>query len=192
MSAPTLPAVRLLPRALAAAVLLLGAASAQAHAVLDQPRADSGSAYRAAVRITHGCEGSPTVAVTVRVPEGLRGARPVPKPGWTLSLRRAPLAQPYESHGRRITEGVVEVTWTAATPEARLDDAWTDEFVLRGQLVAPPGPLWFDVLQVCERGRWDWVERPAPGREPRDTRGLRAPSPLLEVLAPAAAGAHTH
>ena len=44
----------------------------------------------------------------------------------------------YETHfgGKRITEAVVEVRWQATSREAWLDDAWFDEFTLRGQL--PP------------------------------------------------------
>jgi uncharacterized protein YcnI len=112
----------------------------------------------------------------------------MPKPGWTLELRRAPLAVPYESHGRRITDDVVEVTWRAAAREAWLADAHFDEFVLRGQTPERAGPLWFKVLQLCERGQWDWAEVPATGTA---TRGLRAPAALLEVQAPAGE-AHRH
>ena len=77
-------------------------ALAAAHVSLVQAQAAAGSAYTATLRIGHGCEGTPTHTVVVHVPAGLRGAKPQPKPGWTLAVRKAPLAQPYDSHGRRI------------------------------------------------------------------------------------------
>jgi uncharacterized protein YcnI len=160
-------------------LLLTGAASlASAHVVLVQPQAPAGSAYTAALRVGHGCEGSPTHTVTVQVPDGLRGAKPQPKPGWTLTVRKAPLAQPSTSHGRSITEDVVEVRWQAQSREAWLDDAWFDEFNLRGQLPAQAGPLWFRVQQLCETGQLDWSEVPDSGTS---TQGLKAPAALLQV-----------
>ena len=172
-----------LSTALAAACL-----PAAAHVVLDQPQASAGSAYTASLRVGHGCDGSPTHTVTVQVPAGLRGAKPQPKPGWALSVRKAPLAQPYTSHGRHVTEDVVEVRWQARSREAWLEDAWFDTFHLRGQLPAQPGPLWFRVQQLCETGQLDWTEVPASGTS---TQGLKAPAALLQVQ-PAQAAGHQH
>jgi uncharacterized protein YcnI len=163
-------------------------ALAAAHVSLVQAQAAAGSAYTATLRIGHGCEGTPTHTVVVHVPAGLRGAKPQPKPGWTLAVRKAPLAQPYDSHGRRITEDTVELRWTATSREAWLDDGWFDEFSLRGQLPAQPGPLWLRVQQLCERGSWDWAEIPASGIS---TQGLKAPAVLLQVT-PAAPTGHQH
>jgi uncharacterized protein YcnI len=115
----------------------------------------------------------------------------MPKPGWALEVRRAPLAQPYESHGRRVTEDTVEIVWTATGREHWLADAHYDEFVLRGQLPAQPGPLWFKVQQRCEKGQWDWFDTPA---DPKSTSraGLKAPAALLEVLPASAGRDHRH
>ncbi|MBL8351431.1 MAG: YcnI family protein [Burkholderiaceae bacterium] len=164
------------------------AGPAPAHVTLEQPKAAAGSPYKAVLRVAHGCEGSPTHTVTVRLPEGFRGARPMPKAGWTIAIRKAALDRPYDSHGRSVTEDVVEVSWQAGSREAWLDDAWYDEFSVRGQLPAQAGPLWFKVQQVCERGRWDWSEVPASGTA---TQGLKAPAVLLEVMPDAGAG-HRH
>jgi len=172
----------------ACAVALWGMA-ASAHVTLDQPAAAAGSTYKAALRVGHGCDGSPTTGITVQLPAGLRGAHPVPKAGWTLTIKRDKLAQPYDNHGRSVTEDVVEVSWTAASREAWLDDAFYDEFVVRGQLPDRPGPLWFKVLQACEKGANHWAEIPASGTS---TQGLKAPAALLEVTPANAAGAHHH
>jgi uncharacterized protein YcnI len=83
---------------------------------------------------------------------------------------------------------VVQVTWRASSREAWLADAHYDEFVLRGRAPQQPGPAWFKVTQLCEKGRWDWAELPASGTS---TRGLKAPAVLLDVQ-PAAASGHVH
>src|SRR5215510_6504374 len=115
-------------------LLSLACAAATAHATLEQPRAAAGSTYKAVLRITHGCEGAATHTVRVTVPAGFRGAKPMPKAGWSLEVRKEPLAQPYESHGRRVSDDVVEVTWKATSRDSWLADAHYDEFVVRGQL----------------------------------------------------------
>jgi len=176
------------------AVALTGAAftslNVQAHASLDEPVALAGTYYKAAINIGHGCAGAPVHTVTVRLPAGFKGAKPVPKPGWKLDITRAPLAKPYTSHGKTISDDVAEIRWTALTRDAWLQDAWTDSFALRGQLPGQPGALWFKVLQTCESSAIDWAEVPATGTS---TQGLKAPAVLLEVLpAQPAAGGHAH
>jgi len=166
----------------------LFATAAQAHVVLDEPVALAGTYYKASLRVGHGCSGSSTTAIKVLIPEGLQGAKPMPKPGWVLSTRSAPLAKPYTSHGKLIERDVVDITWTAASREAALPDAYFDEFVLRGQLPAQAGPMWFKVLQTCEQGSLDWAQIPDAGTA---TRGLKSPAALLEVL-PSESVQHQH
>lgn len=168
-------------------VAALGA-TAHAHVTLAVPQATAGAPYQAVLRIGHGCEGTATHTVSVLLPPGFRDARPMPKAGWTLQLRHAPLVPHEERHGRRVDSDVVEVTWRATTREAWLDNAHFDEFVLRGRAPASAGPAWFRVQQLCEHGRWDWSQVPASGTS---TQGLKSPAVLLEVL-PAAAAPHVH
>jgi uncharacterized protein YcnI len=152
--------------------------------VFDVPRAEAGSSYRGAIRITHGCSGSPVREVIVEIPDGVRGAKPMPKPGWTLSVEKARLAKPYESHGRRIEEDVVRVRWSGG----RLESSHFDEFVLLAGLPKMPGTLYWKVSQVCEQGRIDWFDIPQGGRPLSDYKTPAAP---LEVL-PAAHSEHKH
>ncbi|MEY2654156.1 MAG: hypothetical protein RLZZ524_1184 [Pseudomonadota bacterium] len=161
-----------------ACALTLSAFGAHAHATLEEGDAIAGSYYKAAVQIGHGCEGTPVHTVVVRLPAGFKGAKPSPKAGWKIDITRAPLAQPYTSHGRTITDDVSEIRWTAQSAEAKLQDAWYDTFVLRGQLPAQAGPLWFKILQVCDKGQVDWAEVPAQGTS---TKGLKEPAALLNV-----------
>jgi uncharacterized protein YcnI len=115
----------------------------------------------------------------VTLPAGFQGAKPMPKAGWALSTRSEKLAKPYNSHGKTITNDVVEVTWTAQSAEHALPDAWYDEFVLRGQIAVQSGPLWFKVLQTCDQGATDWAEVPASGN---NTKGMKTPAALLDVI----------
>jgi periplasmic copper chaperone A len=176
-------------RALVATTTLAAASLASAHVVLEEPVALAGSSYRASFRVGHGCDGSPTTGIRVFVPTGVQGAKPMPKAGWTLTTRRAPLPQPYQSHGKTIVEDVVEISWVASSPEQALPDDWYEEFVLRATLPAQAGPLWFRVLQTCANGQLDWAQVPAQGTT---TKGLKAPAALLDVLPSGPAAAHAH
>jgi len=165
------------------------ALGAQAHVTLDQPQAQAGSTYKAALRVGHGCSGQATQSLTVQVPEALRHAKPVPKAGWTLSIRRGPGVSSKDTQGAPVADRVVEVTWQARSRADWLDDAHYDEFVLRGQLTTQPGPVWFQVRQGCETVTMVWSDQPSTGTS---TQGLKAPAALLEVLAAPAAPATAH
>ena len=156
--------------------------------VLGEPAALAGTSYRATLRVGHGCEGSPVTALRVMLPAGFQGAKPMPKAGWLLSVKTAKLAKPYDSHGKTITDDVSEITWTATAKEHWLPDAYYDEFVLRGGLPATAGPMWFKVMQTCEKGSIDWAEVPATGTS---TKGLKFPAALLEIIESGAVG-HQH
>lgn len=175
-------------KALSVAALCVGASGAMAHVSLAEGSAPAGSTYRATLRIGHGCGVSPTTAIKVIVPAGFKGAKPMPKAGWTLALVKGKLAQPYDNHGTLVTDDVTEVTWTANSPEFWLPDAHYDEFVLRGGLPAQAGALWFKVVQTCEAGRNEWTEIPASGT---NTHALTSPAALLNVVESAPA-AHAH
>ncbi|MFG6490183.1 YcnI family protein [Roseateles sp. BYS78W] len=161
---------------------------AQAHITLDQPEAPAGTSYRAVFKVGHGCEGgAATKEIVVTLPEGLRGAKPMPHAGWTLTTKRRALKTPYESHGKPVTDELAEVRWTANGEANYLDDAWYDEFVLRASLPAEPGELWFKVRQVCTQGEWNWADIPAA-----DKPAPRAPAVKLTVKPAAATAGHMH
>jgi len=175
-------------RMAAAVGLSLVFSSSFAHVVLAEPAALAGTSYKAALRVGHGCAGSPTTAIKVLIPAGFKGAKPMPKPGWLLAIARAPLARPYDDHGRAVTEDVSEIVWTAASKDNWLPDAYFDEFVFRGGLAATAGPMWFKVVQTCATGSNQWVEIPAAGQSPHS---LAAPAALLDVIG-SGASAHQH
>ncbi|WP_440108513.1 YcnI family copper-binding membrane protein [Acidovorax sp. BL-A-41-H1] len=171
----------------ACATALSGHASA--HVVLEYQVAPAGASYKATFKVGHGCGASPTRQVVVDIPDGFRGARPQPKPGWTLDVQRGKLATPYTSHGRNVTEDTTRITWTARTAEDALPSAHYDEFVLVGQTPEQAGMLYWPVRQICAQGRNDWTEVPQPGQKLHD---LKSPAAALEVLPQAGGSAHQH
>ena len=164
------------------ALALAGAASA--HAILVPPKAEAGSFYKAGIGITHGCGGSATREVIVTIPAGVAGAKPMPKPGWTLEVERSKLAQPRVSHGRSVTEDVTQVRWSGGT----LPNAYYDEFVIVATLPDAAAPLYWKVTQICDQGRIDWTDIPADGQAASE---LKSPAPRLE-LTPASHTGHHH
>ncbi|MDB5870393.1 MAG: hypothetical protein JWP96_2725 [Polaromonas sp.] len=165
---------------IAACALSAMATASFSHISLEQASAPAGSSYKAVFQVGHGCQGAATTGISVQIPAGFQGAKPSPKAGWTVSIKRDKLAKPYDSHGKQVTEDVSVVSWTAAGKDAALPDAHFDEFMLRGKLPEAAGQLAFKVLQTCESGRIDWSEMPAPGAS---AKSLKAPALLLEVTA---------
>ena len=173
---------------LCAALALLGQAT-PAHVTLEYPVATAGQGYKATLRIGHGCGASPTRVVEVDIPAGVQGAKPMPKPGWTLEVMREQLTQPYMSHGRRITEDTTRIRWTARTDADMLQSGHYDEFVLVGTLPPQDGKLYWPVRQLCPQGRLDWTEVPAAGQAWGD---LKSPAAELELMPAAGRSAHNH
>ncbi len=162
---------------------------AHAHVTLEWQSALAGTSYKAVFKIGHGCGPSPTRQVVVDLPEGVRGARPMPRPGWTVDITRTPLAKPDTRHGRTVTQEVTRITWTAQSPADMLDAAHYAEFVLLAQVPQSEGRLYWPVRQVCPDGRLDWVQVPGPGQRQSD---LASPAAVLDILPASAAGGHSH
>lgn len=85
----------------AAAFLVLGTSAAFGHITLETQEAPVGSTYKAVLRVPHGCEGKATIAVRVQIPEGVIGVKPMPKPGWTLQVKKGKYEKSYQLYGDR-------------------------------------------------------------------------------------------
>ena len=94
---------------------LLSCQQASSHVVFTDQLAMAGSYYKATLRVGHGCGDEPTTSITVKIPAGFEGAKPQPKFGWTLTIKKELLPKPYTSHGKTITEDVVEIKWQATS-----------------------------------------------------------------------------
>ncbi|HEY8614532.1 MAG TPA: YcnI family protein [Roseomonas sp.] len=175
-------------RAIAAALLVLTAASpASAHITLDRAEIPADSTVRLALRVGHGCQGAATTGIRVTVPPELRGARPMPHPGWTLSIGgKAPAEHgAHAGHGAHMAAAhgsghqsapaAGEIAWT----DGRLDDVFFDEFVLLIRTPAEPGTvIALPILQECEGGVvMRWTERASAQGE-----RVANPAPLLRVV----------
>jgi periplasmic copper chaperone A len=174
--------------------LLVAAQAALAHITLESPKAIAGEGYKAVLRVGHGCTGgAATTALSVLIPEGVTNAKPMPKAGWAIVVKKMKLAEPLNVYGRTITETVQEITWTATSKEAAIGDDQYDEFIVRGTLPAKAGVLWWKTVQSCANSKNEWTEVPAQGTS---IKGLKGPAAPLEVVPatpiPAAVSAPVH
>jgi uncharacterized protein YcnI len=134
--------------ALGVAVALVSAPSI-AHVGLRPTQAAAGSEQTLAFLIEHGCSGSPTIRVRVRLPEGVEDARALPKEGWKESASRSNAA----------STRVDEVLWFGG----KLAVDKSTEFSVAVRLPDRPGAmLFFPVMQECEKGATRWIEVPGP------------------------------
>ena len=156
---------------------------ARAHAVLERKEAAPNAAYRGVVQIMHGCNGAATTRVTVTIPEGVVGAKPMPKPGWEVATTRAAYKKSYPSFHGTVSEGVNTITWSGGD----LADDEVDEFTFFARIsdaFAPGETVYFPVEQDCaggaDKSAIHWSEIPAPGQDPH---ALKAPAPGLRIIA---------
>ncbi len=147
------------PAMIFASALALGIvpASALAHITLETPQATVGSYYKAVLNVPHGCAGSATTRLRVRIPDGVTGVKPKPKAGWTLQTLAADR----------------EIIWSG-----RLPDAYFDQFTFLAHLgptLAAGTVVYFPVVQECEHGIERWIDTPASGQD-------TSPAPALKLL----------
>jgi uncharacterized protein YcnI len=169
----------------AAAALAAFVGPASAHVTLETQEAKVGASYKAVLRVPHGCEGTATTAIRVKIPDGVIGVKPMPKPGWTLSTTTGKYPKAYKLFHRELTEGVTEISWSGG----KLPDAWYDEFAFQGFLAADleaGKPVYFPVVQECEKGVHRWIEIPAAGKSASD---YPEPAPALRLM-PASPSRH--
>jgi uncharacterized protein YcnI len=158
-----------------ALVALLATSPAMAHVTADRAEMPANSYVRIAFRVGHGCDGAATTGIRLTVPQELRGASPMPHPGWTLSLGGGEASEHAGHAGHHGSPMPQEIAWTGG----RLDSAYFEEFVL---LVRSPaeagGTLAFPVVQECEGGAVArWVERPPAGGG-----RVASPAPVVRVV----------
>jgi uncharacterized protein YcnI len=143
------------------AALLASAAPTLAHIDPDPTEAQAGSTLAVGFTVEHGCDGSPTVQLDMRLPEGVTNAEPEPAEGWEGSI-----------------DGDV-VTFTGG-PLA--DDVEGTFSVLMTLPPTPDTTIFFPFVQRCEVGEIRWIGIPdQPGDE------LDEPAPALLLTGPVVA-----
>lgn len=145
-----------------------------AHVTLDTSQAPASAYVRIAIRVPHGCQGAATTGLRVQIPEGVTAVKPMPKPGWTLTIATDDGAP---ATGHDAAPAVREVSWRGGP----LPDAFYDEFALRIRMPEVANQtIWFPFVQECEGGQVSrWIEKPAEGQA---LDQLRMPAYPVRVL----------
>lgn len=162
---------RLARRLAGALTLTVGAGLAVANPALahidpDPTEAQAGSQVSVGFTVEHGCTGSPTVQLDMRLPEGV--AEPVPEPpdGWT----------------GRAHENIVTFEGGPLPND--------QELTFRVSMTLPPTPdttIYFPFVQQCETGTIRWIAVPSDGSgdDPAE------PAPAMQLFGPVATTATT-
>ena len=145
---------------------LLVASPVAAHVGFTKRQVALAPGIELTLRVPHGCDGSPTLRLRMRLPRAVTSVRPQRKEGWTIS-------QSGEGGAR-------EVIWSG-----RLPDKQTGLFPLIIELdgSAKAGEtLFFPVVQECESGVSRWIDmKGAPDGEAQDGAHDEATSPAPSI-----------
>ncbi|MCH6232285.1 DUF1775 domain-containing protein [Microbacterium sp. CFH 31415] len=180
LPAPAGPARRVLRIALGTAAGLALAVgvplAASAHVHVDPGAVAAGSTETLTFAFSHGCDGSPTTALVVDIPDGVGNATPIVDGGWTITR---------ESDADGVPS---QITFASDAPVEDGFKATVAMDVLFDESAAG-STLAFPVTQVCAVGETAWTEIAEDGQDPHD---LDAPAPLVEVGAVAEDDGHGH
>jgi len=150
--------VRVLPAlvggAAALAILGLGATAASAHVDPDPLAIAAGTSGDVSFTLEHGCDGSPTTKLEIKVPADFTAVSAPDKAGWTAT----------------VADDVI--TWVGGP----LDAATAEAFTIALTAPSTPGSYEFPAVQTCEQGTLSWVEKPVDGQPEPDH-----PTPVLKV-----------
>jgi len=177
-TAPTTPArrrTRLAVGITAGLALAVGAPlAASAHVTVTPDAATAGAYSVLTFAFGHGCDGAPTTALTIDLPEGIESVSPQIEPGWSIEAVGA-------------ENGIAsQVIYTADEPVA---DGFRSTVTLQVKFAEDTAgeTLAFPVLQSCTEGETNWAEIAEAGQDPHD---LDAPAPLVTISAADAADGH--
>ncbi|MGW4929800.1 YcnI family copper-binding membrane protein [Agromyces sp. NPDC004153] len=146
------------------AVLALAAVplAASAHVTVTPSGTAAGSYTVLTFAYSHGCEGSPTTAIAIDIPESIASVAPTLNPNYTIE---------------KVADGdrTSQVVYTAITP---VQDGYRDTIELSLQLPedAAGETLAFPVLQTCEVGETNWNQVAEEGEEEPES-----PAPAIVV-----------
>ncbi len=159
-------------------IAVSAAAPASAHVTITPSDSTAGAYTVLTVSVGHGCEGSPTTALDIQIPEPILSVTPTMLAGWQVKKEMVVLDEPVEdAHGNAVTERVGVVTYTADEP---LADGYRAAMELSLQLPTTPGEtLVFPAIQRCVEGETAWTEQAAEGQDPED---LPHPAPTVTIV----------
>lgn len=167
----------------AASTVLLIAGPAAAH-VSVQPVGEAAKGGYATLnfKVPNERDQASTVKLEVNFPADhpLSSVTPQAVPGWKIDISKSKLDKPLEVHGKKITEAVSKVTWTA--DEGEIAPGYFQQFpVSVGALPEDADQLVFKAIQTYDNKEVvRWIEEPAAGGEEPDS-----PAPVLKLTAAA-------
>ncbi len=143
----------------ATAALSVGVAAgtASAHIEPDPAAAQEGTAVTVGFTVEHGCAGSPTTGLDIKLPDGIADAEAVDKAGWTGT----------------VDAGVVRFSG-GPSPSGEASDVFSISFTAP----ATPGDVHFPTVQTCVQGSVDWLDVAHVGQADADH-----PAPTIRITA---------
>ena len=148
---------------------LLPTAPASAHVGFAKRQVALAASLDLTLRVPHGCDGSPTLRLRMRIPRAVASVRPQPKEGWAI-------AQTGEGGAR-------EVIWSGNLPDKQTGEF---SFSITFEASAKVGDtIHFPVVQECAKGVSRWIDikgEEAQGEERHDESS--SPAPAIKLLSP--------
>ena len=130
------------------AALALLALAAPGHVEPQISEAPAGARTTFGFLVEHGCDGSPTVQVSIQLPEGAFDAVPIAPAGWTGAVEAS-------------TPPVV--TFTGGPLAADVEETFSVELVTPNR---PGETVLFPTVQTCEAGEIGWIDPAEESEEP--------------------------
>jgi periplasmic copper chaperone A len=146
---------RLLVSCGAFVAVVVSASTATAHVGAKSQKVKTGSTSTVGFTVEHGCDGSPTTKLAIKLPAGVSNPVPIDLKGWTAS----------------VANGIVTFTGGPLAPKKHAT------FSVKMKFPTTPGDLAFPVSQTCVKGSLLWAEKSVAGKaEPEK------PAPVVKVV----------
>ncbi len=154
----------------ACASLLVCGLPASAHVGFVKRQIPLARTIESALRVPHGCNGSATLRVRMRIPRAVLAVRPPAKEGWTVSITGEGSAR--------------ELAWTGRLPA---NETGVFPLVMDLDASAKAGDvIYFPVVQECESGVSRWIDvkgKPSADISPADEDDeSSSPAPSIRLL----------
>jgi uncharacterized protein YcnI len=170
--------------AISAAALTMAAAPAFAHVTVNPSEASQGGFEKLTFRVPNEEDAADTVKVEVKFPTDtpIPSVSVKPHPGWTVDVKKDPLATPLTTDDGTVTEAVSLITWSGG----KIGPGEFDEFEVSVGPLPEVDSLKFPTVQTYSDGNVvSWIQdTPAGGPEPD------RPAPVLTLTAAAAGSDH--
>ncbi|UYQ63218.1 YcnI family protein [Streptomyces peucetius] len=169
--------------AVAAGAVMMFSGAASAHVgVQPQGEAAKGGYAVVNVKVPNERDNASTIKVEINLPSEhpLSSVMPQPVPGWKVEVDKSKLDKPLDVHGKKITEAVTKVTWTA--DGTKIGPGEFQQFPLSlGRLPEDADQLVFKAIQTYDNKEVvRWIEEPTEGGEEPES-----PAPVLKLSAAA-------